>query len=117
MFLYLKDKSESILAKVKPDFFINWLVRWLEPSPKRQNMGQKLNLQLIPNKLLNNVNITRFKILLTKEQLVQKKIENYEYILRNLPLDLFMVGEDPINGATAFDHAQTINGHQLPLNP
>ena len=117
MFLYLNDKMDSILAKFKLDFFIQWLVRWLEPSPKRQNMGQKLNLQLIPNKLLNNVNITRFKILLTKEQLVQKKIEDYEYILRNLPVDLFMPSEDHINGMVALSDVHAVSVHQQALHP
>ena len=117
MFLYLKDKSESILAKVKPDFFINWLVRWLEPSLKRQNMGKNSNLQLMHNKLTNNAHIIGFKILLTKEQLVQKKIEDYEYILRNLPVDLFMPSEDHINGMVALSDVHAVSVHQQALHP
>ncbi len=117
MFLYLKYKMESILAKAKPDFFIHYLVKWLEPSLKRQNMGKNSNRQLMHNKLINNVQITGFRILLTKEQLVQKKIEDYEYILRNLPVDLFMAGEDPINGIVTISHAQAVSVHQLPPHP
>lgn len=117
MFLYLKYKMESILAKAKPDFFIHYLVKWLEPSLKRQNMGKNSNRQLMHNKLINNVQITGFRILLTKEQLVQKKIEDYEYILRNLPVDLFMPSEDHINGMVALSDVHAVSVHQQALHP